>query len=435
MAVPNITVFSIILGVVFITLDAYVLFCFQRFIRKHGASSWWTRIAWIVGGAAFVTYAYVAWRRHLFRLDGMDLGLFMAACFWYLPKLPIALVLLMSQLVQTVLRVLFRTSQTPKPPNKIELMETASATEIQAVSGTTVSAVGEVDVGRRSMLGKVMWGTAAVPYAIVANGMLRTLYDFQVTQEEVVLPGLPRTMDGFRLVQLSDVHAGSFPDYRPFQEVVRLVREQRPNAVVITGDFVNALPKELAVIARELERLTATNTVYATLGNHDHYNTLEEHRQLVTALRDFGVDVLNNEHRRIGQGADGFVLAGIDNIGSRQTFGDLNGALRGVHEDEPTILLAHDPSLWDKEIVGKRSVNLMLSGHTHGGQVNVGMFGIGLSLAGFVYEQVAGMYRKGEQLLYVNCGIGTVGPPLRVGVPPEITVFTLRSPRITDNYV
>jgi predicted MPP superfamily phosphohydrolase len=292
-------------------------------------------------------------------------------------------------------------------------------------------------------LAKAAWSTAAVPYAMVANGMMRTLYDFQVTHEEVVLHGLPRSMDGFRLVQISDIHAGSFPDHRPFEEVVRLVRGARPDAVVITGDFVNTLPREMPVIAKQLELLAATNNVYATLGNHDHYNTEAQHRELVAGIRELGIDLLVNENRRIGtgggkgtvmgQGAEGFVLAGIDNTGFKQRYGDVGKALAGVHPDEPTILLAHDPTFWDKEIVGKRPVNLMLSGHTHGGQVSVGAFGFGLSFASFVYEQVKGMYQKGDQLLYVNSGLGTVGPPLRVGVPPEVTVFTLRASRLDEN--
>ena len=122
-----------------------------------------------------------------------------------------------------------------------------------------------------------------------------------------------------------------------------------------------------------------------------------------------------------------FVLAGIDNVGFRQNYGNIGRALQGVPPDSLTMLLAHDPTFWDKAVVGKQPVDVMLSGHTHGGQVALNVMGFTVSPANFVYEQVAGLYKKGNQLLYVNSGIGTVGPPARIGVPPEITVFTLKS--------
>lgn len=377
---------------------------------------WW-HAALALALIFLVLYVVVASRRHLFRMDGIDLSLFMAVCFWYLPKLPIALVLGIAALVRAATK-LYRwltakktSPEIPKPPATLSPMQT----------------------GRRSMLTKVAWSAAAVPYGIVANGMLNTLYDFRVVKQDIVLPGLPRAMDGFTLVQISDIHAGSFPNTEPFAEVVRLVRATNPDAIVITGDFVNAQPQEMQTVASGLAQLAARYPVYASLGNHDHYNTVAQHARLVTGVRDLGIDLLVNSNRRIGKGSEGFVLAGIDNIGFNQNFGNLSEALRGVDAGEPVILLAHDPTYWDKAIVQKQPIPLMLSGHTHGGQVAIGMLGVELSPASFVYEQVAGFYQKGDQVLYVNRGLGTVGPPLRIGVPPEITLFTLRAPRITDN--
>ncbi|MCO6465197.1 MAG: metallophosphoesterase [Bradyrhizobiaceae bacterium] len=408
---PNILTFSIVLGTVFVILDLVVLFRFQVFARKHKFHRYWSRGAWILAAIALVTYLFVASRRHLFRMDGLDLHLFMAVCFWYLPKLPIALAIGIYHLVGLVGRVFTKVRGT-KPLD-------AQEPEIPS---------------RRALLQKAAWSTAILPYGMVANGMARTLYDFTVFKEEVVLPGLPRAMDGYTIVQISDIHAGSFPDHEPFQEVVRLVMATQPDAVVITGDFVNAQPDEMGTVARDLARLASKYPVYASLGNHDHYNTPAEHRKLVEGIRELGVDLIVNAHRRIGKGAEGFVLASIDNIGFKQHYGDLGKALEGVFPDEPTILLAHDPTYWDAAIVGKAPIDLMLSGHTHGGQIAFGMLGFEVSPASLVYEQVAGMYRKGDQLLYVNRGIGTVGPPLRIGVPPEITVLTLRAPSASENF-
>jgi predicted MPP superfamily phosphohydrolase len=257
--------------------------------------------------------------------------------------------------------------------------------------------------------------------------MLSTVYDFQVMRVELVLPNLPRGIDGLRIIQISDIHAGSFPDYMPFQEALRLVTEQHPDAVVITGDFVNARPEELAIIARDLARLRAPEGVYASLGNHDHYNSPADHKRIISTVRDLGVDLLINENRRIGGESSRLVLAGIDNTGMKQDFGRIDLALRDTLPDDAIILMSHDPTFWDRGIVGQKPVGLTLSGHTHGGQFGVQAFGFEWSPAQYVYKQWAGLYRTGDQVIYVNRGLGTVGPPIRVGIPPEITVFTLRS--------
>jgi predicted MPP superfamily phosphohydrolase len=242
-----------------------------------------------------------------------------------------------------------------------------------------------------------------------------------------VLDRLPRALDGLRIAQISDVHAGSFPDHRPFEEVRRILDSEQVDLVVITGDFVNQRPGELSIISRELEKLHAPYGVMACLGNHDHYNTPEEHRQLQRALRSMGIDLLVNTNRRIGAEGSSLLIAGTDNTGFRQSFGRIDRALDGAGHQEPVVLLAHDPTFWDREIVGRHEVDLMLAGHTHGGQFGVQLLGFEWSPAQHVYKQWAGLYTKGQQRLYVNRGIGTVGPPMRIGIPPEITVFTLRA--------
>lgn len=415
----NIVLFSIVLGLVFVTLDAYVLNRFQHFARKHALNPLWVRVLWIVGACAAMLYVYVAWRRHLFRLDGLDLPLFMAVCLWYLPKLPIAIILFFIQAGRW-LRSAFR-----------NVARTLTAKKNVDADGNAASTL--PSPSRRSLLGKAAWSVASVPYVIVANGMLNTLYDFTILHEEITLLGLPKTMDGFRLCQISDLHAGSFPDRLPFQKAVSMILSERPDAVVITGDFVNAHPNEMAIISSELRRLTNAVPVFGTLGNHDHYNSPSDHERLISMIRNTGIDLLNNEHRIIGDRSGCFILAGIDNVGFRQNFGDLDKALQNMDGTDPVVLLAHDPTFWDKSVVGRYSIPLMLSGHTHGGQVSFGIPGLQLSPASFVYEQVAGRYQKGEQILYVNRGLGTVGPPLRIGIPPEITIITLRAPLYSDN--
>lgn len=403
---PSIILFSIVFGIVTMLLDAYVLHAWMRHARRRSLSPWWYRIPWIIAVAIGVLYWYVVYRRHFFRMDGFDVTLFGIVSLWYLPKIGIAPFVLIRDAVAGIRRL-----------SKRMRSDAPAATE----------AVKDVSTSRRAFLGTTTWSMAAIPYVMVGQGMWSTLYDFEVTRVPVYLPRLPRAFDGFRIVQISDVHAGSFPDHRPFEEVRRIIDTLKPDMVVVTGDWVNMKPQEMAVIAREVQKLRAPYGVRAVLGNHDHYHTPEEHDRLISTIRGLDVDLLINEHRRIRVGSDDLILVGTDNTGFKQNFARLDKALNGVVEDEATILLAHDPTFWDMQVVGKQPIDLMLAGHTHGGQFGVQMLGVDWSPAQYIYKQWAGLYQTGQQQLYVNRGIGTVGPPLRIGIRPEITHFTLHS--------
>ena len=419
---PSIIAFSIVLGVIFLAMDTYTLFRWTRFVNVQRMNVWWKRTPYIIATVAFLTYAWVVYHRHAFRLDGVDAVLFGLVSLWYLPKFGIVPFLVIRDLIKgTVLLFHWKGQKRSSRRTEVGVGEKDFVTNEAVVPG------------RRAFLAKSAWGLAAVPYAMVGNGMYRTLYDYQVYEEEVVLRNLPRAMDGMRIVQISDIHAGSYVDHIAFQEARRVIDSLKADAIVITGDFVNAAPGELSIIARELAELKAPEGVYASLGNHDHYNSSSDHQRLVKSIRELGIDLLVNEHRRIGSGSTSLILAGTDNTGFRQEFGDIAATLNGVQPDEAVILMAHDPTYWDKQIVGQQNVQLMLSGHTHGGQFGIQAFGFEWSPAQYVYEQWAGMYRKGDQLLYVNRGLGTVGPPIRIGIPPEITVFTLRAQRVGHN--
>jgi uncharacterized protein len=408
----QIITFSLVMSLIFMAMDVYVLRTWSRFTQKHTLGPWWRRIPWVLAGIFGALMIVFAVRSNLTRLGGFEAVVLGLVMLWYLPKLGIVLVLGIRDLVKGAVRLVTRKkAATPDPAE-------STAKTIQ---------------GRRAFLAKASWTMAAVPYAMVANGMYRTRYDYEVVHVEVTMPHLPRSMDGIRIAQISDIHAGSYIDASPFQEARRLIAEERPDVIVITGDWVNAKPRELDLIHKDIALLRAPEGVYGSLGNHDHYNSPQEHAVLVKSIRSLGIDLMINEHRRIGNGDASIVLAATDNIGFRQNFGDVDAALSGIEGGEPTILLAHDPTLWDKQIVGQRSVDLMLSGHTHGGQIGINLMGFMWTPAAYVYEQYAGLYRKHDQLLYVNSGIGTVGPPLRIGVPPEITIFTLRASAVSDS--
>lgn len=406
---PNIIAFSIVLGLVLMVLDVYVLSHWTRFVRRHSMNLWWHRSLWITSAMMFVLYWYVVYRRHFFRMDGVDVVLMGLFSLWSMPKLAIAIVLL----VKDIGRLLRSAgAAVMRRFNRMDNDMEPAAEDAEVLS-------------RRAFIGKAGWSLSTVPYVLVGNGMYRTLYDFQVYELDVVVPNLPRAFEGMRLAQISDIHAGSFPDHRPFEEARRMLAQCKPDAIAITGDFVNAKPSELALIDRELAKLRAPLGVYASLGNHDHYNTDAEHADLIKALRTRGIDLLVNERRVLQAGSDRLVIAGTDNSGFKQQFARLEQALGDATDDDAVILLAHDPTFWEREVVGS-PVGLMLAGHTHGGQLGVQLMGFEWSPAQYVYKQWAGLYAIGHQHIYVNRGLGTVGPPMRIGIPPEITMLTLR---------
>lgn len=267
-----------------------------------------------------------------------------------------------------------------------------------------------------------------IPFGIVGKGFFDT-DDLTIYEEEIVLRSLPRAFDGIRIVQISDIHAGSWRSPDPFRRARAMIEQLKPDVLVITGDFVNFDPKELEFIRRDLVRLRADVGVFASLGNHDHYCSPQNHSLLRSMISNSGIKLLVNTNVPLTVNGETIYLLGTDNTGLGQNFADLPAALVGVEPGAPTILLAHDPTFWDKQVRRKAPVDLMLSGHTHGGQVGIHFLGVELSVAQVVYKQWAGLYRDGEQYLYVNRGLGTVGPPIRIGIPPEITVLTLRSPK------
>lgn len=407
---PNIIAFSIWLGVFLMLLETYVLGHWTRFVRRHSMNRWWYKTLWIVSAAMFALYWYVVYRRHFFRMDGVDVMLTGLFSLWTLPKLGIAIVLVVKDVLRVVKRI-----------GTVVMRRFRTVDDTVAVTNPEDAAV----ISRRQFFGKAGWSMASVPYVMVGNGMYRTLYDFQVYEHDVIVPNLPRAFEGMRLAQISDIHAGSFPDHKPFEEVRRILDMHKPDAITITGDFINAKPSELTVIERDLARLRAPEGVFASLGNHDHYNTDAEHAALIKALRERGIDLLVNERRVLQAGSDRLIIAGTDNTGFKQRFARLEQALGDASTEDAVVLLAHDPTFWEREVVGS-PVGLMLSGHTHGGQVGVQLMGFEWSPAQYVYRQWAGLYAIGDQHLYVNRGIGTVGPPMRIGIPPEITILTLR---------
>jgi len=409
------SLFSIIFITLGILLDIYVLFNWQKFVKKYGYSTWWYKSTWIF--ACIVLAGSIYSSSLLLYYIGETSGIYliqMLAFLWYLPKILIALVLLVKDGVRVVLFVSSKLNFLVRTLFKRTIISENSDSLHQPISA------------RRDFMQKVAWTTAGAPFLIAANGMFRTAFDFETYRHNLPIKGLPSQLEGLRIVQISDIHSGSFASSKPMQEVRYIIESLRPDIILITGDFVNFLPDELKITFPELRKLTAPLGVFASIGNHDHYMSNDNHQLLLKVIKDAGINVLINDNSIIDIDGSKLNIAGIDNTGLGQNFGNINVALNGLDVSNPTILLAHDPTFWDNEIRCKvPSVDVMLSGHTHGGQVGVHLLGEDLSFARMVYKQWAGMYKDNDQILYVNRGLGMVGPPIRIAIEPEITLFTL----------
>lgn len=397
-------------AVVLFAIDAVVIAAWQRFVRRRRWNRWLYRVPWGLALMFLVASPYVSYQRtNINRLEEGMFIVFAASTLWYLPKIPIAVVIMLSGGARMVKRLVSRLAQWIKAPRE-------------------ESSARVPDPTRRHAIGTIAWSSAVIPFGIVGKGFFDT-DDLTIYEEEITLRSLPRTFDGIRLVQISDIHAGSWRSPTPFRRARALIEQLKPDVLVITGDFVNFDPKELDLIRQDLVRLRADMGVFASLGNHDHYCSPANHSLLRSMIANSGIKLLVNTNAALTINRETLFIVGTDNTGLGQNFADLPAALVGVEPGAPTILLAHDPTFWDKHVRRKAPVDLMLSGHTHGGQVGIHFLGVELSVAQVVYKQWAGLYRDGEQYLYVNRGLGTVGPPIRIGIPPEITVLTLRSPK------
>lgn len=271
--------------------------------------------------------------------------------------------------------------------------------------------------------------TAAVQIYGSAWGWQR----LQVKRQQLYLQGLPPAFDGYRVVQLSDLHLGTYGGDTAFMtRLVDSVNSLRPDLIVFTGDMVNTSAAEAVPYVQVLRRLRATDGVLSVLGNHD-YMTYQpglspagQRAELQTLLRAqqlMGWQVLNNAHQAIVRQGDTLYVAGVENVGKPPfpTRGNLDKALRGIPPQACTLLLSHDPWHWRNGVVGNRpQLVLTLSGHTHALQMQIGSF----SPARWLMPEWGGLYSEGAQQLYVSTGIGG-SVPYRLGAWPQIEFFTL----------
>ncbi len=268
-------------------------------------------------------------------------------------------------------------------------------------------------------LGAYMW-TYLAGLVVCGYGVLVRRRWFRVVEREVRLEGLPRAFDGLRIAHLSDLHVGTLTPKAWGMRWAAAANAREPDIAVVTGDLVTSGTEFAEDVAEVIGALRARDGVYTSLGNHDYFGAEHEIIKAVAARSR----VLRNEGLVIERGGAKLWLAAIDDTWTRRD--DLRAAMAGRPQGAPTVLLAHDPSRFDA--AAEAGANLVLSGHTHGGQIAFPFLSRVLSLASLAHPYNVGFYRRGRSTLYVHPGLGTTGPPMRLGAAPEVTILVLRSP-------
>ena len=271
---------------------------------------------------------------------------------------------------------------------------------------------------RRKFLKMGTLAVCAAPAAVASFGIL-TRKNFHVKEVDIKLPSLPRDLHNLRIVQLSDIHLSDFYSQKDLTHVIDAANELRGDLAVVTGDLVTIHSDPLETCLKELSRLKNTSGIWGCMGNHESFAGVEEKATSLGAR--MGVNFLRWQARNLKFGNAYLNMVGVDYQRARLPY--LVEAEELVDTDSFNVLLSHNPDVFPVAL--SKGFDLVLSGHTHGGQINVEIFDRNLNIARFVTPYTKGLYTSSNSAIYVNSGIGTIGMPIRIGAPPEITLLKL----------
>ncbi len=297
---------------------------------------------------------------------------------------------------------------------------------------------------RRRFLSLIAMGIASLPFGALLYGMYKGKYNFKVLKYTMEFDDLPDAFDGYQITQISDVHSGSFDNRKKIEYAIDLVNQQESDVLLFTGDLVNNKTEEMYPWKELFSTLKAKDGKFSVLGNHDYGDYIEwdtpemklaNLEELKSLQKEMGFDLLLNESRFLEKDGKRIALIGVENWGKGgfKKAGDLQKAKSSVDKDDFKILMSHDPSHWEEEVVpDDYHYHLTLSGHTHGMQFGIEIPGwIKWSPVKWRYKQWAGIYEEFGQYINVNRGFGFLGYPGRFGIWPEITVITLKKKSLT----
>ncbi len=279
--------------------------------------------------------------------------------------------------------------------------------------------------GRRRFLEQTAFAVSAAPFVAGAYGLFYGRLNLETTHKRIELRRLPKAFEGFRIVQLSDLHISAFMSAEEIRRYVAIANRLKADLAVLTGDFVTWDPAAEGAVVQALSGVKAPFGVFGCLGNHEIYTETQESITRLFAAE--GIRILRQARMSVQRGGEALNLIGVDFQGRHGPPLPPRMYLRGVERlmmpDTANILLSHNPNSFDR--AAELGVDLSLGGHTHGGQVTLEFIHPSLSPARLITPYVRGWFQKGTAQLYVNRGIGTIGFPIRFGSPPEITVFEL----------
>jgi len=297
---------------------------------------------------------------------------------------------------------------------------------------------------RPRIIGKVATGMSFGIMLIFLSGMIFWVHDFKLHTVEIKVKDLPEAFDGYKMIQLSDLHLGSFMSARPLNKIVNMVNGQHPDVVLFTGDLVNFTTEEVYPFEKVMKGFSAKDGIFAILGNHDYgeYSQWESAKakdlndqELFNFYNRIGWRLLRNQNSIIQKDTASIAIIGVENWSKTKRFGkkgNLQKAMIGIDQSGFSVLMTHDPSHWDGEVTTKYpQIDLTLSGHTHAFQLAVEYGSVKWSPASLLFKQWAGLYEKVSknglhQFLYVNRGAGTLGYLGRIATRPEVTLLILR---------
>ncbi|GGW71650.1 hypothetical protein DFQ11_107112 [Winogradskyella epiphytica] len=278
-----------------------------------------------------------------------------------------------------------------------------------------------------------------LPFFVILHGIFKAIYKYKIYHHSLSSKKLPKSFDGLKIVQISDLHLGSFNyAYKKIEIAMEKINNLKPDYIVMTGDLVNNYAWELKGWDKVFKKLEAKLGKYAILGNHDYgdysqWESEEAKKENFIGITEFfktiDFELLMNESKIISKNKEKIAIVGVENWGTPpfKQYGDLEKALTDVQDISFKILLSHDPTHWTEEVIEKTDVVLTLAGHTHGMQAGFQYKNKQWSPIKYKFKHWAGLYEQNNQYLYVNRGLGWLGFPARIGMRPEITLIELRS--------
>lgn len=297
----------------------------------------------------------------------------------------------------------------------------------------------KISISRIDFLKKTALIASIIPFSTLMFGVLKSAFDYTIHHQKLKIPNLPNAFKGLKIVQISDIHTGSFISKDPLEKAIKMIEDQQPDIIFFTGDLVNEITEEALPFMDTLNKIKAPLGVFSILGNHDYGDYFypkddtegkaHNYTLMKAVHKKLGWNLLLNENYILKKDNERLAILGVENWGSELRFpkyGDIDKAKEGCLTDDVKLLLSHDPSHWDAHVTPNHpDIAATFSGHTHGMQFGIEIPGFKWSPSQYIYKNWAGLYIEKNQQLYVNRGLGFLGYPGRVGILPEITAFTL----------